>query len=150
MKSKRASQKKKNVNSLWLAGLAVMAVLALAVIFFTRQSGETPTGEAFPAEISVAQALEKRSAGAFILDVRQPDEWDEYHMPGATLIPLNELAGRTDEVPKDREVVVVCRSGNRSATGRDILKEAGFAEVASMAGGMSEWRSAGYPTVTGP
>jgi rhodanese-related sulfurtransferase len=87
---------------------------------------------------------------AFILDVREPDEWVESHIPGATLIPLGELASRVDEVPQDQEVVVVCRSGNRSAEGRDILLAAGFEQVTSMAGGVNQWKAAGFETVSGP
>jgi rhodanese-related sulfurtransferase len=55
-----------------------------------------------------------------------------------------------NELPRDQEIVVVCRSGNRSQQGRDILLQAGFTQVTSMAGGLSQWRSAGYSTVTGP
>jgi rhodanese-related sulfurtransferase len=52
-------------------------------------------------------------------------------------------------VPADKQVVVVCRSGNRSATGRDILLGAGLPSVTSMAGGVNDWGAAGYPLVTG-
>jgi rhodanese-related sulfurtransferase len=103
-----------------------------------------------PDTISVADAAAKRDAGAFILDVRQPDEWNEYHIPGSTLIPLDQLETRLNEVPKDKEVVVVCRSGNRSQPGRDVLKNAGFTQVTSMSGGLKEWQAAGLPTVAGP
>jgi rhodanese-related sulfurtransferase len=103
-----------------------------------------------PETISVAAAAAKREAGAFVLDVRQPDEWNEYHIPGSTLIPLDQLESRLNEVPKDKEVVVVCRSGNRSQPGRDILKNAGFPQVTSVTGGLKEWQAAGLPTVTGP
>jgi rhodanese-related sulfurtransferase len=81
-----------------------------------------------------------------VLDVRQPEEWDQVHIPGTTLIPLGELESRLSEVPKDKEVVVVCRSGNRSQQGRDILLNAGFEQVTSMTGGLNDWRSSGYPT----
>jgi rhodanese-related sulfurtransferase len=54
------------------------------------------------------------------------------------------------EVPQDQEVVVVCRSGNRSQQGRDILLSAGFEQVTSMAGGVNQWKSAGFETVSGP
>ncbi len=104
---------------------------------------------ALPAEVSAAEALALREAGAFILDVRQPDEWAAVHIPDATLIPLGELASRVGEVPSDRQVVVVCRSGNRSAQGRDILLGAGLPAVTSMAGGMNDWAAAGYPTTSG-
>jgi rhodanese-related sulfurtransferase len=102
-----------------------------------------------PDEVSVANAAAKRESGAFILDVREPDEWIEAHIPGATLIPLETLASRAGDVPRDKDVVVVCRSGNRSQEGRDILRQAGFTRVTSMAGGLREWVAAGYPTVSG-
>lgn len=91
----------------------------------------------------------QRDAGVFILDVREHSEWDEYHVPGSSLIPLKQLPQRLAELPKDKPIVVVCRSGNRSQEGRDILKQGGFENVTSMAGGLLQWRQKGYPTVTG-
>jgi rhodanese-related sulfurtransferase len=141
-----------------------LAVLALAVAAVaaacspateaaptTAPVASAPAGQvaALPAEVSVADALALRESGAFILDVRQPEEWDAVHIPDATLIPLGELASRVGEIPNDRQVVVVCRSGNRSAQGRDILLGAGFPSVTSMAGGMNDWAAAGYPTASG-
>jgi rhodanese-related sulfurtransferase len=104
---------------------------------------------ALPSEVSVADANRLRDSGAFILDVRQPEEWAAVHIPDATLIPLGELVSRVSEVPRDRQVVVVCRSGNRSAEGRDILLRAGFPSVTSMAGGMNDWAASGYATASG-
>jgi rhodanese-related sulfurtransferase len=77
--------------------------------------------------------------------VRTVEEWDEYHVPGSTLIPLDQLNKHLAEVPQDKEVVVVCRSGNRSATGRDLLLKAGYPQVTSLAGGLKAWRDAGKP-----
>lgn len=134
-------------NPLFLAGLAVVVAIGLGAVWMMASPA---AAKALPLEIDITAAHAKREAGAFILDVRQPDEWDEYHIPGATLIPLGELASRMNEVPRDQEVVVVCRSGNRSQQGRDILLQAGFTQVTSMAGGLSQWRAAGYPTVSGP
>ena len=104
---------------------------------------------ALAAEVSVDEASRLRDAGAFMLDVREPDEWAAGHIEGATLIPLGELAARAKEVPADRQVVVVCRSGNRSAQGRDVLLGAGLTSVTSMAGGMNDWAASGKPVVTG-
>jgi rhodanese-related sulfurtransferase len=148
-RTKRKSKRKGNLfNSPWLwVGLAVVAILAFGGIYL-NQSSQAAT--AYPQEISVSQAADWRQNGAFILDVRQPEEWNEAHIPGATLIPLGELENRLNEVPKDQEVVVVCRSGNRSATGRDILRQAGFEQVTSMAGGMNQWKGNGYPVESGP
>ncbi len=79
-----------------------------------------------------------------IIDVREPEEFAVGRIPGATLIPLGELAGRTDEVPTDKPVVMVCRSGNRSAQAVQILQKAGFTNIHNMTGGMIEWTAAGY------
>jgi rhodanese-related sulfurtransferase len=130
---------------MWAAG-AVLLLVVLGVIIFTQVS---PKMAALPKEISVDQAAQKRDQGAFVLDVRQPEEWTQQHIPGATLIPLGELAARVNEVPKGKEVVVVCRSGNRSKQGRDILLQAGFSQVTSMAGGVNEWKAKGLPVVSG-
>jgi rhodanese-related sulfurtransferase len=102
-----------------------------------------------PTEVSVSDAAAMRTDGAFMLDVREPDEWAAGHIAGATLIPLGQLAGRLAEVPRDRMIITVCRSGHRAAEARDILRGAGFEAVASMTGGMNEWIAEGFPVATG-
>ncbi|HSG44026.1 MAG TPA: rhodanese-like domain-containing protein [Anaerolineales bacterium] len=144
---KAKKQTKQNQNLTWaVLGL----ILVLVVGGFLLQQGDSATAASLPREISVSEAASMRDAGAFILDVRQPEEWNESHIPGATLIPLGELASRVNEVPTDQEIVVVCRSGNRSQQGRDILLQAGFEQVTSMAGGVNQWSAAGFETVSGP
>ena len=143
-KSKKSASKKQPV---WLYGLLAMVGIGIIVLAVSAFSSPNTT-VAFPLEISVSQAVEKRSDGAFILDVREPDEWNQVHIPGATLVPLGQLSTRLSEIPKDQEVVVVCRSGNRSATARDILLKAGYTTVTSMAGGLNQWQAAGYPTAS--
>jgi rhodanese-related sulfurtransferase len=103
-----------------------------------------------PLEINVTQAAEMRTQGAFMLDVREPDEWQEAHIPGATLIPLGELEERLSEVPKDKDIVVYCRSGNRSMSGVEILRQNGFSQASSMAGGIKDWIAHDLQTVSGP
>jgi rhodanese-related sulfurtransferase len=144
----------------FLASALTVAAIVLALAMTACQAIPAPSGQpavapaaaaqaaarpALPAEVSVAEAAAKRDAGAFILDVRTPEEWNEFHVPGSTLIPIDQLPNRVAEVPKDKEVVVVCRSGNRSATGRDVLLKAGYPQVTSLAGGLTTWRSAGKP-----
>ncbi len=150
MPKSTASSKKKSagVPPLWLfIGVAALAFGAVAA-FALRQADAVAVG--LPKEISVAEAAAKREAGAFMLDVRQPEEWAEYHIPGSTLIPLNTLSARLSEVPREAEIVVVCRSGNRSQQGRDLLLQAGFTHVTSMAGGLRAWAASGLPTISGP
>jgi len=104
---------------------------------------------ALPLEIGAYQAADLREQGAFILDVRENDEWIAGHIPGATLIPLGQLENRLDEVPRDQSIVVVCRTGNRNAVGRDILLDAGFESVTSMNGGFVAWEKEGYKVEKG-
>lgn len=144
---RKAQQHKKN-NIPWIWGIVALFILGASAIWFLSQ--DTTEQTRYPREVSVEEAVTKRDAGAFILDVRQPEEWNEFHIPDSTLIPLGELASRVEELPREQEIVVVCRSGNRSAQGRDILLAAGFTQVTSMAGGVTQWRAAGYPTASGP
>ena len=96
-------------------------------------------------DITVQQAADAGAAGQVLLvDVREDGEWAAGHAPGAVHIPLSAL-GVTD-VPTDRPVVAVCRSGNRSGVAAAQLAQAGF-KVANMAGGMTAWMSAGLPVV---
>ena len=71
----------------------------------------------------------------FILDVRHPEELEVEHVPGALNIPLDELRGRLDELPRDREILVVCRSGQRAYYATRILLQNGF-NARNVAGGM--------------
>lgn len=75
----------------------------------------------------------------FVLDVREPSEFQAGSIKGAHLIPLGALAQRLSEVPKDKPVVVVCRSGNRSARATLLLREKGYTNVENLAGGMIAW-----------
>ena len=142
----KQTSRKKNRNSLWIA-LAGIAIIVLAVIIGFPQSN--PDTTSLPLEVSVNEAYQMRESGAFVLDVRELSEWEVAHIPDATLIPLGQLETRLSEVPKDQEVVIVCRSGNRSAQARDILLNAGFTNVTSMAGGMNQWISNSYEVETG-
>ena len=145
--ARRAAQRGLRTVWVWVGLLVVVVAVGAWGAWRLVTAGQPP---AAAAEITVAEAAARRDAGAFILDVREPEEWDEYHIPGSTLIPLGDLEARLAEVPSDQPIVVVCRSGNRSQQGRDILTAAGYEQVTSMAGGLKEWRSQGYPTVTGP
>lgn len=87
-------------------------------------------------------------AAVHLLDVRTSEEYggELGHIPGARLIPLDDLRERLDEVPKDEPVIPVCRSGRRSAMATQILTKAGWPRVANLTGGMLRWRDLGLPT----
>ena len=86
-------------------------------------------------------------AGVFLLDVRENDEWAAGHAPDAVHVRLGELAARTDEIPRDREDYVICRSGARSAYAAQALADAGWNTV-NVADGMTGWAVAGRPMIS--
>jgi rhodanese-related sulfurtransferase len=84
--------------------------------------------------------------GAFLLDVREADEWAAGHAPEATWIPMGELQSRIDDVPRDRTVVAICRSGARSLAVAGALRGAGI-DAVNLAGGMRAWAGEDYEVV---
>jgi rhodanese-related sulfurtransferase len=100
-------------------------------------------------EIDVHELARLREAGATLLDVRNPDEWEETRVPGVPLIPLPELAERTDEVPAGDPLYVICAMGGRSAKAAEHLRTLGV-DAVNVAGGTRAWVEAGYPTESGP
>ena len=146
----KAGPKKKITIPVWALVLIMIAVFVVSYLALKDQDQQEPVVSSLPAEFSVDEVAKFDQKEWFFLDVREPSEWEEAHIPYATLIPLGELTARLSEIPKDTNIVVVCRSGNRSAVGRDLLLKSGFANVTSMAGGMSTWQAKGYPVVTGP
>jgi adenylyltransferase/sulfurtransferase len=88
--------------------------------------------------IDVAAWLEQADK-PFLLDVREANEWEIGHLPGAVRISVNELAGRMNELDTAVEMVVYCRSGVRSGRAVDMLKQAGFRRIKNMLGGILRW-----------
>jgi rhodanese-related sulfurtransferase len=105
-------------------------------------------GNANNLDASAAKARIDGEQPPFILDVRQPDEYDAGHIKGAMLIPLSQLGGRLHELPKDKEILCVCFSGSRSGAAVRQLTTAGYAAL-NLRGGMMGWQMAGYPMKTG-
>jgi len=83
---------------------------------------------------------------AWLLDVREPDEWAAGHVPGARHIPLGQVAARTAEIPPDETIYVICRSGVRSARAAQALAGGGWQAI-NVAGGMQDWAAAGRPMI---
>ncbi len=136
-------------RSLLVYVIAIVVVGLMVFLTIKLLPTEQKTSQ-ISSTVSVTQAADLFAAGAFLLDVREPSEWEAGHVDGAVLIPLGQLSARASEVPTDKIVLVICRSGNRSADGRDILKDAGLTQVTSVSGGMNAWIQAGLPVVTGP
>ncbi len=124
-----------------LGGFGAWAAAGLPV----AQPGESAGRDRTP-QVSARAARSLLDSGAVLLDVREPGEWAEGHAPAALLIPMGEVQARRAELPEDRQIVVVCRSGGRSAAITDMLRAAGYQAV-NLTGGMCAWTAAGLPTV---
>lgn len=156
MPKRKNKVKNKNVRSKGISAflrrpavqVGILALVALLVYLIAVAGGGGTAS--LPPTVSVEQAYEMyQQADVFVLDVREQFEWDEYHVPNTTLIPKDELKNRLSEVPKDKKIVVICRSGNRSDEGRDTLLAAGY-NATSMDGGVKDWHAKGYPILGAP
>jgi len=90
------------------------------------------------AEVDITTATAAFDEGAFLLDVREPEEWRAGHQPGAVHIPMGDVVPDHPEIPKDRTVYVICRMGGRSAAITDALSAWGY-DAVNVAGGMQAW-----------
>ncbi|MGQ9887998.1 MAG: rhodanese-like domain-containing protein [Aggregatilineales bacterium] len=143
-------------SRLWLVagGVALALALALTALLPGIINAEIEAAKAQSALSSVGpQRLEPAeymaqfaSALHFLLDVRTPEEFASGHLDGATNINVQELQSRLSEIPRDRPVVLYCRSGNRSAQAARMLQAAGFTSVYDL-GGIIAWERAGLPVV---
>ncbi len=103
-----------------------------------------------PVAITPAEAYSKYQQGAFFVDVRSQPEYDRFHIERSVLIPLQDLPTRLNEVPANKDVVVVCYGGVISRTGAGILLQAGFTRVSYVRGGLDAWMQAGNPIYKAP
>ena len=99
-------------------------------------------------EVDLTAFAAAHAGDAFVVDVREPDEYVSGHVPGARLMPLGRLTHHLDELPRDRCVYVICASGNRSKAAADLLARAGV-DAVSVAGGTGGWQRAGRPVNLG-
>jgi rhodanese-related sulfurtransferase len=100
-------------------------------------------------EVDVEELAAARAEGAPVIDVRQPEEYEAAHVPGAKLIPLADVVARVGEVPTDRPVYVICQSGGRSLRAAEYYRSRGV-DAYSVAGGTKAWVEAGKPATRGP
>ena len=119
--------------------------------FFSRLLGTTTApsssagASATPTVVDVREASRRQAAGALLIDVREQSEWNQGHAPGATLIPLGSVPNRLTDIPRDQDVLLICRSGNRSRSAQRQLQQLGYQRVFNVTGGMNAWASAGLP-----
>jgi rhodanese-related sulfurtransferase len=110
------------------------------------QPSPLPTVDVVEAE----RRIREDPARPVLLDVREMNEFTEVRAPGALLIPTSAFTARVNELPDDRPLLVICRTGVRSAAVTGFLARAGRADVANVAGGMDAWERAGLPVRRGP
>lgn len=99
-------------------------------------------------EICPTTTMTKIKEGALIVDVRELNEVSElaYDVPNIMIIPLSEFESRFNEIPNNKEIIMVCRSGGRSLRATYFLMNNGYENVSNMQGGILEWASKGFPT----
>ena len=112
-------------------------------LFGRRQAIDSPVRQIQATELD--EEL-KNGSTPILVDVRTPGEYEhDGHIAGSRLLPLNVFMQRVNELPQDRPIVCVCRSGNRSQAAAEQLVALGFEDVANLSGGMFGWRRAGLP-----
>jgi rhodanese-related sulfurtransferase len=111
-----------------------------------RQAAAAP-GTFTTVDVRQAHTALSDNADAIIVDVRTAQEWAQTGIPtGATLITLDEIVQRANELPQGRPIYLICNSGNRSRVAADALVERGFTSVYNVDGGIQAWLRAGLPT----
>lgn len=111
-----------------------------------RRGPDIPAIDALEADRRLREDVDR----PILLDVREPDEFVAIRAPGATLFPTSTFMLRIAELPRDRPILVICRSGNRSASVTDYLLRSGWTDVVNISGGMIIWERAGLPVRRGP
>ncbi len=135
--------------------LQLLLPLLLLVIALAACGGQAGTVDVATSDINLddlSQEVDVQTVyeiqdrdDVYVLDVREQSEYDEKHIPNVTLLPMSEIQNRLDEIPTDKEVIVTCRSGNRSGQVTQFLEQNGFENVHNMAGGIVAWEQAGFP-----
>ena len=113
-------------------------------------AGPHPIGRIEIVSAQQAAELQGDGGGALIVDIREPREFEALRAPNAVLLPLAEFVARHADLPQDRQLLLMCRSGSRSLRATMFLMQQGFGNVANVDGGMIAWKNAGLPVHSGP
>ena len=100
---------------------------------------------AIPSLTATEAEARRKEKGVVLVDVREPFEYEDGHIPGALLMPLGAVGTRWKELTKHEQVIVVCRSGNRSSNATRQLHELGVKQAVNLTGGMISWAAARLP-----
>jgi len=148
-RSKKSRKQKQSANSTMIFAIFTVAVVLVGGVIFLLNSSSDNTVTATIQSQNISpdtyvSTFNQESSDHILIDVRTPEEFASGHIAGAVNIPVQQLEQRLSEVPDDKEIVVYCRSGNRSATASQILANSGYSDVYDM-GGIIAWQQAGYP-----
>jgi rhodanese-related sulfurtransferase len=127
--------------------LVVIIAVSALIIYYTQIHLPSTTISFGEVTVEEAKSLVESNVSLIIVDVRTREEYDSGHIEGAILIPVSELEGRINELSKEEELLIYCRTGNRSSNSVNILKANGYTKIFHMNDGIIAWIQAGYPTV---
>jgi rhodanese-related sulfurtransferase len=127
--------------------LVVIIAVSALIIYYTQIHLPSTTISFGDVTVEEAKSLVESNVSLIIVDVRTREEYDSGHIEGAILIPVSELEGRINELSKEEELLIYCRTGNRSSNSVNILKANGYTKIFHMNDGIIGWIQAGYPTV---
>jgi len=136
-----------NRKTLTIATLGIIITFSAILIYYTQTQNLNTEMDYGDITIEQAKSLIESKPSLIILDVRTQEEYDSGHIERAILIPIDELGNRLDELSKNDELLVYCRTGNRSSNAVNILQANGFTKIFHMKDGITGWNQAGYPTL---
>ena len=120
--------------------LSLLCLMTLGLICLNGANAMIPEPKNMLAlDVATLETRLSKQTPMFLLDVREPSEFQAGHIKGAVLIPLGTLPQRLNEIPKDKPVVVICRSGHRSVRATAFLMEQGYKNAENLTGGMIAW-----------
>ena len=126
--------------------LRLLAVSLLVLVAAIACAADAPPEIKTLSPEALRARLEK-APRPMLVDVREQNEWDEAHIADATLAPLDTVVDKMKGVTKDREILLICRSGRRSGIAYTKLAERGFTNLRNVEGGMIAWQKLGYPVI---
>lgn len=125
--------------------LVIVAIFVIAFLIFNfirQRSTSVSTGVTSIQPQEYQQQFKQPNKTHMLIDVRSPEEFAGEHIAGAINIPVQALQQRLNDVPQDRPVVLICRSGNRTKMAAQILTRAGYTNIYDL-GGLMQWKAAG-------
>ena len=146
--TKPAKQGRKKLNLVVIIILVLAVLGIITVVFLPRITGDNGSPGSVllkNRQVSVEEAYQLYNEGVYIVDLRTAQDFQAGHIPGAVLIPLDDLALRSGELPVGKSILFYCHTGNLSLEAIRMLDDIGFMNLSSLEGGLREWITAGYP-----